>query len=321
MKMKKQLALILIVMIVLCTSCGTKIKTSNTYMIGFDYSAYDYDSNGYPVFSKIRYDKTIETLYVWNDENGNECSREVITRMDDYDYELLCHQIDLDKLYNLDPEVLDPSENPKYDYCYLTIFAEDDTVLKEVGGYAPQNDDFNNMRHIINISMPDEFVSMYDKFQRDGCLTDVSLINHTDELELSSETPDFLTERIGREYTGNFYDYYALQPVRVATTNDEFVEDMKRLFDSYEFKEPNCYTRNQDGDIVSVCFGGSGSRYWIFRTDSVSLEVKSDGVFWRDYAEEGMYADLPIIYDSTGKYAMYCQTPKDDDIKRFIGLK
>lgn len=82
---------------------------------------------------------------------------------------------------------------------------------------------------------------------------------------------------------------------------------------------PNCYTYNQDGNIASVYLDGNGARYWIFRTDSINFEVKAGGVFWRDYAEEGMYADLPIIYDSTGKYAMYCQNPVDDDIKRFIG--
>ena len=50
-------------------------------------------------------------------------------------------------------------------------------------------------------------------------------------------------------------------------------------------------------------------------------EEKADGVFWRDYAEEGMYADLPILYDATGKYAMFCQDPKDEDIMRFIGMQ
>lgn len=50
-------------------------------------------------------------------------------------------------------------------------------------------------------------------------------------------------------------------------------------------------------------------------------EEKADGVFWRDYAEEGMYADLPILYDAPGKYAMFCQDPKDEDIMRFIGMQ
>lgn len=315
----RKLTFMLVLLAVFCTGCGSVPKTSKTYMIGFDYSAYDYQGNGYPVVSKIRYDKTVEALYVWNDEDGNECSREVITRMSDSSFEYLCNYIDLKKLYHLDPEELNPDEKPNYDYCYLTIFAEDDSVLKEVGGYAPQNNDFNTMRHVINICMPDDYKYVYDKFQRDGCLTDFNVINHTDDLDFATEIPDFLTERLEQEYTGNFYDYNALYPVRVASSNDEFIEDMKRIFDGYEFREPNCYTYNAKGELVDIYLSGNGARYWIFRTDSVSFEVKADGVYWRDYAEEGMYADLPIIYDSTGKYALYCQNPVDDDIKRYIG--
>lgn len=318
--MKKKITFVLLIAImVLCAGCGTNFKTSKTYMIGFDYSAYDYDGNGYPVVSKIRYDKKVEALYVWNDEDGNECSRKIVTKMSDDSFDYLCDYIDLKKLYKLNPEELNPDENPGYDYCYLTIFAEDDTVLKECGGYGPQNQDFNTMRHIINLSLPDDYKYIYEKFQRDGCLTDLNVINHTDQLALSEEAPDFLTERLDSAYTGNFYDYYALYPVRVASSEDEFITDIKRIFAGYKLDEPNCYIRNSNGERVGVCIRGNGSGYWVYRTDSVAFEVKAEGVFWRDYAEEGMYADLPIIYDKTGKYAVYCQDPKDDDMKRFIG--
>lgn len=317
--MKIKLFILAALLMILCSGCGISSKFSDTYMIGFDYSAYDYNGNGYPVVSKIRYDKTVETLYVWEDENGNECSREVTCKMSDDSFDYMRHYVNLKKLYKLDPEVSDPNEKPGYDECYLTIFAKDNTVLKECGGYGPMNKDFNNMHHVIKISMPDEYKYVYDKFQRDGCLTDFNVINYTSQLEFSEETPDFLTERLNSEYTGNYYDYYALYPVRVASSNDEFIEDMKRIFVDCKFKEPNCYTYNQDGDIVDVYLDGNGARYWIFRTDCINFEVQAGGVFWRDYAEEGMYADLPIIYDSTGKYAMYCQDPADDDIKRFIG--
>lgn len=326
--MKRKIAFILVALMALCTGCGAKnnpgstfenIKTSDTYMIGFDYSDYDYFGNGYPVVSKIRYDKTVEALYVWNDEEGNECSREVITKMSDDSFEYLCQYIDLNKLYNLDPEERDPNEEPGYHDRYLTIFAEDDTVLKECGGYGPQNEDFNTMHGAIKASLPDEYKYVYDKFQRDGCLTDLNVINHTSEIELSTEVPEFLTERLEKEYTGAYYDYYAMYPVRVASSEDEFKADIKKIFDEYEIEEPNCYTRNMDGEVVGVCIRGKGAGYWIFRTDSVDFEVNAEGVCWRNYAEEGMYADLPVIYDSTGKYAMYCQDPVDEDLKQFIG--
>lgn len=323
--MKRKIAFILVLLMVLCIGCGKKadvkkkpIKTSDTYMIGFDYSAYDYFGNGYPVVSKIRYDKTVEALYVWMDDAGNECSREVVTKMDNDSFDYLCHYIDLEKLYYLDPEVRDPDKEPKYDYCYLTIYAEDDTVLKECGGYAPQNQDFNTMHGAIVASMPDDYKYVYDKFQRDGCLTDENVINHTMDLKVSTETPDFLSERLESAYTGDFDDYRALYPVRVACSNEEFIADMESIFAGAEFS----YDYLDSGELISVFVSGKGTKYLIFRTELVDFEVKAGGVFWRSYAEEGMYADMPIVYDSTGKYAMFCYYEFDDeDMKRFIGFE
>lgn len=139
------------------------------------------------------------------------------------------------------------------------------------------------------------------------------------DCELLTKTPDFLLERAESPYSGNRYDYYAKEAVRVQSSNEEFEKYAKSLLDFCEFAEPGCYHYDNNGQLISIYATGHGARFWLYRTECFPLVV-TDAVYYRDYAEEGMYGDLPVYYDATGKYALYEQKAEDKVIAKFLGL-
>lgn len=76
-------------------------------------------------------------------------------------YNAIESAVNLEKLYKLDPE-------PDWDVCdggsqYLTIYDENDQILKDCGGYMPSNKQFNEMYRAVFDNLPmDELCAIRD---------------------------------------------------------------------------------------------------------------------------------------------------------------
>lgn len=93
--------------------------------------------------------------------------------------------------------------------------------------------------------------------------------------------------------------------VRTVELHDEELEAVMRGINNEvgctkEFRLIN----NKDGTVIAGRVNGSDFNYCVFKSEYVA-PIEQDGVYYyRDYAEEGMYADFEIIYSSDGKYAL-----------------
>ncbi len=141
---------------------GNLPGASSTYLIGFDYSAYELMST--VVTAKIRYDKKIETTFSYPLSNGEFREVTKIFDMEDEQYNNIKNKVDLKKLYNLDPKEAKFEDVMDGGYSWLIIYGENDEALKNVGGFCPGNEYFREVRRTIFDNLPEEFKQAYKDY-------------------------------------------------------------------------------------------------------------------------------------------------------------
>lgn len=134
------------------------------------------------------------------------------------------------------------------------------------------------------------------------------------------ETPQSLLDRQGTEYSGNMLDYFATDVIRVWSTEDEFKELIEKDFWFCKEYGEISYTKNQYGEIDGAFAKCMGDSFRVCRTANFEPVITNGRVCIRVYAQEGMYADEAVIYDATGKYAMY-NRGNDVTTAKIMGLE
>ena len=125
------------------------IELSDKYLVGFDYSDYDIYNSSAVVIAKVRYDKKIEVEYTYPKTNGESHTQTVVYDLTDQQYDNIEKEIDLRKLYELDPEEADPDTTYDGGYNWLLIYDKEDNIAKMCGGFCPHSKLFWQMRNAI----------------------------------------------------------------------------------------------------------------------------------------------------------------------------
>ena len=139
------------------------VELSDKYFIGFDYCFYDIYNPGRIIECRIRYDKKVEADYIYV-ENGEESIETQVFDLTDEQFNNIISGIDLDELYYLDPEELDPDEVMDGGCVWLFIYNEDDEIYKRCGGFCPKSERFSEMRSAVFSNLSDEFFESYEKY-------------------------------------------------------------------------------------------------------------------------------------------------------------
>ena len=129
---------------------------SSTYLVGFDYASGDFMENA-PVYEcKIRLDGKIEVDYRYSLSNDETVTVPVLYDISDAQFSEIKHTVDLQKLYNLDPQCQDPDIVCDGGFTYMYIYDKNDALLKPCGGFCPTNSEFHDMLRVLHDSLPDE---------------------------------------------------------------------------------------------------------------------------------------------------------------------
>ncbi|MBO4927114.1 MAG: endo alpha-1,4 polygalactosaminidase [Clostridiales bacterium] len=141
------------------------LELSDIYLVGYDYSTYSIYDNDPVCVLRVRYDKRIEADFNHSLSNGTTRKETVLFELTDEQFENMRNGIDLEELYELDPEELDPDEVYDGGSCWLFIYGKDDQILKDCGGFCPQNKRFSEMRQVVRENLPQEFFDAYCSFR------------------------------------------------------------------------------------------------------------------------------------------------------------
>lgn len=140
-------------------------KVSDTYLVGTDYFTGDFLEMAPTVIVKVRRDKQLEAEFERYLSNGERYSDTLLFKLTDEQYKDIEKNIDLKKLYNLDPEELDPKDVCDGGSSWLFIYDKEDGVYKRCGGFCPTNKDFNAMCYAIYRNLPQEFLDYCDRYK------------------------------------------------------------------------------------------------------------------------------------------------------------
>ena len=133
-------------------------KVSSEYLVGVDYFTGVFLEMAPTVILKVRYDGRIEVDFDHKLANGERFTETVFFDLTDEQFRNISDGIDLKKLYNLDPETLNPDEVCDGGYSSLIIYDRDGGAYKNCGGFCPTNREFNDMIGVIYDNLPEEFI-------------------------------------------------------------------------------------------------------------------------------------------------------------------
>lgn len=145
---------------------NTPVETSKKYMVGFDYSSYKDVFGMAPVITcTVRYDKSVDAVFYWRDQNGKQMTRTLNFPLTDKQYNNIYMKIDTQEIYYLDPECSDPQEVMDGGSCWLFVYGPDDSVIKECGGFSPTSKRFHEIRRTMFDNLPEKLVEVYSEFE------------------------------------------------------------------------------------------------------------------------------------------------------------
>ncbi len=130
---------------------------SDEYLVGMDYFTGDFLEGAPTVIVKVRYDGRIEVGFDHTLSNGEEYTDVRFFDLTEEQYANIEEEIDLRKLFFLDPEESDPETTCDGGYSCLIIYDRDGGVYKNCGGFCPMNKEFNNMSYVIYTNLPEAF--------------------------------------------------------------------------------------------------------------------------------------------------------------------
>ena len=129
---------------------------SSTYLVGFDYESGDFMENAPAFECKVRLDGKMEVEFRYQLSNGEYVITPVVYDISDAQFSEIKHTVDLQKLYNLDPQCQDPDIVCDGGFTYMYIYDKNDALLKPCGGFCPTNSEFHDMLRVLHDSLPDE---------------------------------------------------------------------------------------------------------------------------------------------------------------------
>jgi len=161
--------------------------------------------------------------------------------------------------------------------------------------------------------------SIYDQFVKQPYVTNRE--NARNQGELFASAPEELSSRVNEYYEGpdsiSLY-WGAKEPVKVASTEDEFVRFCDRFF--FDHPDDILYIKWADEIYLAQCNGFS-----IYRSELFNPTEKNGNLYYTiDGHDDGMPLTTLFVYDSTGKYAMICENSKEYSysvLAKFIGLQ
>ena len=166
---KKKLGFsIMLFLVSFCLSgCGNTPEFSSRYLLGASYGGTTYGDfyDQLDAYLIICTDGTVEVYMpkVVNEERiQDEMEYVTAITLQEEQYQAIAAAVDLEKLYKLDPK-LDMDVCDGYS-MHLTLYDENDQVLKECGGYMPQNKQFREMYDAVFDNLPmDELNEIRDE--------------------------------------------------------------------------------------------------------------------------------------------------------------
>lgn len=139
---------------------------SDEYLVGMDYFTGDFLEGAPTVIVKVRYDGRIEVGFDHTLSNGEEYTDVRFFDLTEEQYANIEEEIDLRKLFFLDPEEADPEATMDGGFSYLIIYDENGDVYKACGGFCPHNSDFSHMSMVISENLPEEFFEYCEQYKK-----------------------------------------------------------------------------------------------------------------------------------------------------------
>ncbi|MCR5619698.1 MAG: endo alpha-1,4 polygalactosaminidase [Lachnospiraceae bacterium] len=139
---------------------------SDEYLVGMDYFTGDFLEGAPTVIVKVRYDGRIEVGFDHTLSNGEEYTDVRFFDLTEEQYANIEEEIDLRKLFFLDPEEADPETTMDGGFSYLIIYDENGDVYKACGGFCPHNSDFSHMSMVISENLPEEFFEYCEQYKK-----------------------------------------------------------------------------------------------------------------------------------------------------------
>lgn len=145
------------------TSPKEPVEISTKYMVGFDYSSGADWGMSPSIICKVRYDKSVDATFEWYDQNSEAVSRTLNFKLTDAQFSRIEQTVDPQEIYYLRPEcnedVCDGSSS------WLFVYGPDDEVLKECGGYCPENARFNEISTVLYYNVPEKLIEVYSQYE------------------------------------------------------------------------------------------------------------------------------------------------------------
>ncbi len=139
---------------------------SDEYLVGMDYFTGDFLEGAPTVIVKVRYDGRIEVGFDHTLSNGEEYTDVRFFDLTEEQYANIEEEIDLRKLFFLDPEEADPETTMDGGFSYLIIYDENGDVYKACGGFCPHNSDFSHMSMVISENLTEEFYEYCEQYKK-----------------------------------------------------------------------------------------------------------------------------------------------------------
>lgn len=256
------------------------VEFSDVYLVGDAGGASGWECVDYwqklPLEYRIRYDGTVE-LYMPRVSDYEIKADELIGtyELTDEEIEYLIKNINLKKLYNLDPE--EQHEIMDGDGRFLTVYDKDGDVLKRCGGYMPGNSSFMSMykavRDTLHLQEHARFREEWINEQKAGLF----------ESFLDNKIEAFDTNN---GYAGIYYCYIS---------NPEDGEEWSAI----RFNEENAYADiDNDGEMELTLWGPYGG-FFVDEADG-SLNVLAYGSDTANVLNYTMHEDEAwLVYADT----------------------
>lgn len=151
---------------ILLMNAAKKTETSEKYLVGFDFGSYADVFGMAPVIDcAVRYDKSVDAFFAWQDPNGERVERVLNFKLTDDQYYDIERQIDPREVFALNPKCSDPASVCDGGDSWLYVYGPDDSILKACGGFCPRSERFHEIRRILFDNVPDELKEVYSQYE------------------------------------------------------------------------------------------------------------------------------------------------------------
>ena len=269
-------------------------ETSDKYFIGFDYSSYaDVFGNSPVIECKVRYDKKLEAVFHYLLPNGDVRFETKVFDLTDKQYEQISVQVDLNEIYNLDPEESDYEDVCDGGDVWLTIYGKDDKVLKNVGGFCPTGKRFNDIRETLFNNLPEGLKESYDEYEKKYYLYN-ALNSYSDYgvfLDYDGDLNELVdydvvvidAQNFTKEEIENYKlygDHYVFSYINIGS-----LEEFRPYYSEYEDLTLDDYENWEDEKWIDA----SNDRWQSFILDELAKEMIDKGV-------DGFFVDNCDVY-------------------------